>query len=143
MRDRLAAPSHGLRVLVEAPLDGLQNVLVLPARNPPLLAGRAARLERTMLARLSPHTPELLPIPPVRGVVLQLLASRTAIDIFGAKIDKVLLAEATFRLCVRGHRLWQRDRNTCLLALEDLVAVEVAAIRHSFEFVGAEGLLRL
>src|SRR4249919_1928464 len=111
MFDRLATLPHGLWVLVEAPLYGLQHVLMLPARDPPLHAGRAARLERTVAARIGPIAPQLLPVLLVRVVVLQLLAGRTAIDILVAKIDEVLFAEATSCLNPRCHRLWQRDRD--------------------------------
>ena len=48
MFDRLTALAHGVRVLVEALLYRLQHMLMLPARDPPLLAGRAAMFERTV-----------------------------------------------------------------------------------------------
>jgi hypothetical protein len=57
MFDRLPALPHGLGVLVEAPLRRLQYMLVLPARNPPLLAGSALRFERTVTAGIGPIAP--------------------------------------------------------------------------------------
>jgi hypothetical protein len=40
MFGRLATQAHGLRVLVEALLNRLQHVVMFPARDPSLLAGR-------------------------------------------------------------------------------------------------------
>ncbi len=77
----LALLAHGIRVSDEALLHGLQDVLILPAGDASLLASGTASLE-------------LLPVLLVRVVVLDFLASRTAIDIVVAKIDKVLLAES-------------------------------------------------
>src|SRR6516225_6975732 len=108
----LATLTHGLRILVETPLDRLQHVLMLPACDPPLFAGRAARLERAVAARIGPIAPQLLPVLLVRAVVLQLFASRTAIHILVAEIDKILLAEATLGLNPGCYRLWQRNRDT-------------------------------
>jgi len=46
MFDRLATLAHGLRVLVEALLYGLQYMLMLPAGDAPLRTGLAALLKR-------------------------------------------------------------------------------------------------
>src|ERR1700675_565388 len=108
MLHRLAALAHGLWVLIETFLYRLQHVLLLPARDAPLRAGRAALLERTVAARIRPIAPQPLPVLLVGVVVLQLLAGRTAIDIFVAEIDEVLLAETAPCLDPRCHRLWQR-----------------------------------
>jgi hypothetical protein len=68
---------------------------MLPAGDASLHAGRAATLERTVAACICPIAPQLLSILLVRVIVLQLFASRTAINIFLAEINEVLLAEAT------------------------------------------------
>ena len=57
MFDCLATLTHGLRVLVEALLYGLQYMLMLPAGDPSLLASGAAILERAMAASIRPITP--------------------------------------------------------------------------------------
>jgi hypothetical protein len=57
MFDRLPPLPHGMRVVVEASLCLLQHMLVLPARNPPLLASRAASFECTVTARIGPIAP--------------------------------------------------------------------------------------
>jgi len=57
MLDCLPPLPHGLRVVVEAPLHLFQNVLVLPARDPPLLAGRAASFKCTVTTRIGPIAP--------------------------------------------------------------------------------------
>jgi len=87
----LEALTHGLPVLVEAFLDGLQHMLMLPARDAPLLACCAARLERTVTAGIGPITPQLLAALLVGVVVVQPFADRTAIHIFIADIDEVCL----------------------------------------------------
>jgi putative transposase len=43
--------------LLSRPLQLFQNVLMLPARNPPLLAGREAGFECTVRARIGPIAP--------------------------------------------------------------------------------------
>src|SRR6266851_5877729 len=103
MFDRRATLAHRLRVFVEALLYGLQYMLMLPAGDASLHAGRAAMLERAVAARIRPIAPQLLPVLLVRVVVLELFASRTAIHILLTEIDKVLLAEAT--LCFRQSNL--------------------------------------
>src|SRR5580692_4214562 len=95
MFDCLAPLPHGQGIVVEAPLHFFQHVLMLPARNPPLLAGCAASFECTVAARIGPIAPQLLAVLLVGVVVDQLFASRTAIRILVAEIDKVLFAKAT------------------------------------------------
>src|SRR5215468_2362181 len=139
----LATLTHGLRVLVEALLYCLYHILMLPSRDPTLLAGGAAILERAMAARIRPIAPQLLPVLLVRVAVAQPFARRAAVHILIAEIDEVLLPEPAFGLRTRCHRLGERHGDTGLVAREDFLAAEVAAIRNSFEFVDAENLLRL
>src|SRR5208282_4661637 len=143
MFGRLATLAHGLRVLVEAPLYGLQHVLMLPARDPPLLAGRAARLERTVAAGIGPIAPQPLPVLLVRVMVRQLFAGRTAINILVAKIDEVLFAEATSCLNPRCHWFGKGHRDAGFVTFEDFFAAVVAPIGNSFEVLGAKDFLRL
>jgi hypothetical protein len=52
-------------------------------------------------------------------------------------IDEVLLAEAAFRLRARRHRFGQRHADACLLAGQDLLAVEAPEQhRQAVEAVG-------
>src|ERR1700733_5459577 len=95
MFDRLGAWPAGLRGLVGTLLHRLQHMLMLPSRNPPFLAGCAARFERTVTAGVGPIAPKLLPILLVGVVVVQLFAGRAAVGILVAEINKVLFAEAT------------------------------------------------
>src|SRR5215472_13631315 len=143
MFDCLSTLPHGLRVFVEALLYGLQYILMLPARDAPLHAGGAALLERTVATRICPIATQLLPVLLVRIVVLQLFASRTAIRILVAKIDKVLLAEATLCLDSCCHRFGKRNRDSAVIAGEDFLAAVVTAIGNCFEFIDAEDFLRL
>ena len=50
--DCFAATAHGVRIAVEPLLDRFQNVLVLPSRYAPLVAGRAFRFQRATGAEL-------------------------------------------------------------------------------------------
>jgi hypothetical protein len=51
---RLATLAHGLGVLVETLLYGLQYMLVLPARDPSLLASGAAAFDSATLTGVGP-----------------------------------------------------------------------------------------
>jgi len=69
---------------------------MVPARDPSLLAGRAARLERTVTACICPIASQLLAVLLIRVVVLQLFADPTAIHILIAEIDKSCLPKRPF-----------------------------------------------
>src|SRR5262245_14843745 len=56
MFGRLATLAHGLRVLIEALLYGLQDVFMLPACNPSLLASGAALFDSAQSSRCSRAT---------------------------------------------------------------------------------------
>src|SRR6185295_9806050 len=73
----------------------------------------------------------------VRVVVFELLSSRTAIGILVTEIDNVLLAETALCLDTGCHRLWKRHRDARLIACQNLLAAEVAAIGNDFELVNA------
>ena len=74
-------------------------------------------------------------------MVLQLFASRTAIHILVAEIDKVLFAEATLCLHTSCHWLGKRHRNPRHVAGKDFLAAVIAPISNGVEFVGAEDIL--
>jgi hypothetical protein len=46
--------AHRVRIPIEALLYGLQQMLMLPARDPPLLAGRAALFDSAALTGVGP-----------------------------------------------------------------------------------------
>src|SRR5499433_3695266 len=73
----------------------------------------------------------------------ELLACRTNVNVLVSHIAEVLLAEASFGLCVRGHRLWQRNCDTSLLACPNLFAVEVTAVGDGIELLHAQRRLGL
>src|SRR5207244_12645833 len=68
----------------------------------------------------------------------ELLACRTNVNVLVSHIAEVLLAEASFGLCVRGHRLWQCNRDASLLACSNLFAVEVTALGDGIELLHAQ-----
>ena len=67
MLDRLAPLAHFFRVLVEPALDGFENMLMLPARDPALLAGGAAVLDGAALAGVGPVAAQDQPVFLVGG----------------------------------------------------------------------------
>ena len=54
MLSRLATLAHSVRVLIEAFLYGLQHMLMLPARDPSLLASGAALFDSAALTGVGP-----------------------------------------------------------------------------------------
>src|SRR6185437_9565185 len=69
MLDRLAPLAHFFRVLVEPALDGFENMLMLPARDPSFLAGGAAVLDGAALAGIGPVAAQDQPVFLVRVVI--------------------------------------------------------------------------
>ena len=59
--DRLAPLAHGRRVLVEPPLHGFENRLMLPARDPALFGWRALALDRAARAGGGPKRRSVRP----------------------------------------------------------------------------------
>ena len=54
MLGRLTTLAHRVRIVIEALLYGLQQMLMLPARDPPLLASRAALFNSAALTGIGP-----------------------------------------------------------------------------------------
>src|SRR5664279_3229583 len=63
----------------------------------------------------------------------QALARRTSVLVLLRHVDEVLLAEASVRLAVGCQRLRDIGGDARLLALQDLVAFEVAAVGNDRE----------
>src|SRR5262249_39918422 len=104
MLDRLTAGPHGLRILVEPCLHGLDNLLVLPPRDATLSSRRALSFDWAGMARIGPITVKFLAVLHGRKEILEFLTHRAAIDIFIGQIHEVLLPKAAFRLGTGGHR---------------------------------------
>src|ERR1700760_1473872 len=90
MLDRLAPLSHFFRVLVEPALDGFENMLMLPAGDPSLLAGGTAVLDGAVLAGIGPVTAQDQPVFLVRVVVGEPFTSRAGVDVLGSPTDEGL-----------------------------------------------------
>src|SRR5204863_5651907 len=111
MLNCFASVAHLLRMLVEPVLHRLENVLMLPSGDASLLAGGAVMLDGAILAGIGPVAAQDQSIFLVRVVVGEPFTGGTNVNVLLRHIAEVLLAEAPFRLLVRGHRLWQRDRD--------------------------------
>ncbi len=81
MLDGFAALTHLLGMLVEPLLDGLEDMLVLPAGDPALLARGATMLDRASLAGVGPVAMQGQPVLLVREVVDQARAGRAPIGV--------------------------------------------------------------
>ena len=55
-----------------------------------------------------------------REAVSEAFTGWTDVEIPVSQVAEVLLAKAAIGLGIRGHRLWQHDRNSHLLARQDL-----------------------
>ena len=78
MLDGFAAHTHGLRVLIEPRLRGLDDVFVLPAFDAALVGRCALILERACAARFGQVNPHFLAMFISGEVVRQLLAGQAA-----------------------------------------------------------------
>src|SRR6266404_6094684 len=110
MLDGLAPLAHFFRMLVEPALDGFDNMLMLPARDPSLFAGGAAVLDGAALAGVGPVAAQDQPVFFIGVAVGETFTCRTDVEILTGHVAEVLLAEAPIGLGVRSHRLWQGDR---------------------------------
>ena len=106
MLDRLAALTHGLRVLVEPSLDGLENLFVLPPSDAAFLARWATLLDGAMLAGVGPGAAQCSARLFIRIVVGETLSGWTEVNILIRQVAKVSLDETPLGLVARGLRLW-------------------------------------
>src|SRR5262245_17264242 len=120
-------------MLVEPALHRFANMLVLPAGDASLLAAGAVFLDRAALAGVGPVAAQDQPIFLVRISVRQRFAGRTEVDVLVSHVAEVLFAKAPPRHHARGHRLGQCDRDASIVAGQDLLTTEVAAVGDGIE----------
>ena len=101
---------------------------MLPARNAPVLAGRALRFDRALRARGRPILVQGHAVLNRGKAPDGTLSGRTLIFIVSGDVVKVPLIEQSMRFVVRGLRFWDHSRDSSLIALQDLLAVEVTAV---------------
>ena len=104
-----------------------------PALDAPLIAGRAAFLQRagaTGLGQIDSHIQIVLLCGEVIG---EHLASRAAIGILFGEINKIILAKAAIGLGASCLRLGQGHGDTCLFARQEFFVAEVAPICDHLE----------
>src|ERR1700685_985574 len=133
MLDRFASLTHLLRMFVKPTLNGFENVLMLPSCDPSLLCSGTAMFDGAALTGIGPVSAYNHSILFGGVVVGEPLSGGTNINVLFSQIAKVLFAKTSFRLCIRRHRLWQRDRDTRPVALKNLLTAEVAAVRNNIE----------
>src|SRR5262249_56960087 len=81
-----------LGMLVQPTLHRLNNVLMLPSGDPPLLAGCAAVFDGAVLAGVGPVAAQDQSMFLVCVVVGELLAGRTNVDILPSPVTQALLS---------------------------------------------------
>src|SRR5262249_57150822 len=96
--DRPAPLANLLRMLVGPALHRLENVLMLPSRDPSLVAGGAALLDGAALTGVGPVAAQDHSIFLVRVAIGEPFTGRTDVNVLLSHVAKVLLAEAPFRL---------------------------------------------
>jgi hypothetical protein len=102
MLDRLATSTHCIRISVQARLNSIDNIFVLPPLDATLRSVRALSLQRASAARVGPVVVQDQTIFLVREVVGELLTGRTNVDVLLSHVAEILLAEATFRVSERA-----------------------------------------
>ncbi len=95
MLDGLLPLAHSVEALVEPALNGVENMLMLPTRNPPLLAGGAAALEGAALAGIGPVAAQEQPVFLAREAVGETFTGRTDIEIPVGHVAACLLKRST------------------------------------------------
>ena len=116
---------------------------MLPTRDAALLARGAERLHGAVRAEARPIAAYGQSAFFARVTVGETRASRADIDVLIGEVAEVLLAKPALRLGPRGQGLGQGDRDPDPFASQDLLAVEVAAVRHHIQFVDFQGGLGL
>jgi hypothetical protein len=100
-------------------------MLMLPARDPSLLASGAALFDRAALTGVGPVAAQNQSILFINVMVSELLSGRTAVHVLVTEINKVLLAEATLGLNARGDRFGKRYGDAGFVTREDLLTALV------------------
>jgi putative transposase len=128
MLDRLAACTHRIRIFVQPPLHGFDNVIVLPPLDAALRSLRALSLQHAGVARVGPVAAQDQSIFLVRKVVGELLTGRADVNVLLRHVAEVLLAEAPFR---KRTTTWSAFIRThlALLAGTDFFSAEVLTLR--------------
>jgi hypothetical protein len=134
----LASPTHGLRIVIEPPLYGLQHMLVIPPCDPALHCSGVAAFQRAVPARVGPVAMQRQPVLDVGEVVFQPFAGRAALDVLVRQIGEVPFHEAALGLGAGRHRFRQSHCDAGLIARYDLLAVEVAAIGDCLQSIGLQ-----
>jgi len=98
MLNGFAPLAHLLWMLVKPLLDGLKNMLVLPAGNPAFLARGTLILDDAALTDIGPVAAQDQSVFLVCEMVDQALTGRANIDILISQIDKVLFSEPALGL---------------------------------------------
>ena len=98
MLDRSPAKRHGLGLPVESALYGLEDRLVLPARDAPVVTRRALRLDWALRAGTAPIAAQLQAVLFAREAVDRTLARRALVFVVLGDVDEVALVEAALRL---------------------------------------------
>ena len=106
MLDRLAPLAHLLGMFIKPTLNGFENVLMLPSRDPSLFASGAVSFDGAALTGIGPVSTQNQPILFGSVMIGESLTGGTNVSVIFSHIAEVLFAKTPFRFCIRRHRLW-------------------------------------
>ena len=130
---------HRVGLAIQASVHGIQYRLVLPAADPPLVAGCALFLDRTMWADVRPVCVDPHAVLDARLVSTQPLSGRTLVFIVSGDVDEVSFAEAALKLrgiCFGNDRFQRYSCHCQTPARGD--GISKAAVRRDLVPAGVE-----
>ena len=139
--DRAASSAHQVGVPLHPDVHRLDEMLVLPAGDPPFLAGGASALQRAVLAVVLPVAPQHQAVLLARVAIGQSLAGRAAVDVRRGVVGEVRFHEHAL-LAVPGRLRPGHGRgDPIFMTGEQFGTVEVAAVGDRIELLGLERCL--
>ena len=139
--DRAAAQGHRVRVPAQPFAHRIDQMLMLPSRDPAFLTTGAAVPDRTLLTGIGPVATDLQPVFLARVAVGQLFTRGAGIDIACRVIGKIGLHIHTFGPVARGFRARHGRGDPRLMASQDLSPTEISLVGDGVKVVAPQGFL--
>ena len=129
---------------VQPLLHGVEHVLVFPARDAAVVGWSCIALDAGTCGQAEDqYLWNVMPFSTVVNRQIARLPGRASVLIALGVVDEVLLVEATLGLAAGGDRLGHQRHDAGLVALQDLLALEVAAIGQHDQFAMPVACARL
>jgi len=130
MLNRGTPDSHGIGILLKAPLRLVEHILMLPAGHSSLRTRCALVLEVAAFAVRAPVPMQLHTLFHACKTPYQGFASRAAVLVLVRVVDEVSLIKSTVSLRAGCLRRWNQSRDAGLVTGKYFFAFEVTAIRN-------------